>query len=491
MITDISQIAAIHAHTAEITKIVYSPTGDYIASTGKDETLKLIALHDDCKMHTLCDEEYVAIAWRPDGQALAATQGGMVTMYFLDGSDMQFLNPGDPLLSTIRQPAGGLAFDSSGTGLLCSCGTLILWNTTTGEVVSWFTDNLSHRDVAVGGSTFASVLDNCVRVYFPSENPLQTRDFQENDKVRRVVYYPGYFVIATCGGDTIRFWEVDRGIELVEGGLHHPGVTDIAFHPTIELFASADQGSNHHVYLWLPFQASCLATLEHPAGVTSIAFSLDGSLLACACDDGYIRVWNIVHLVQELVGGTQQADQPHSEPSLVQRAIDAFESWKEEIANHPYSDERAMFLDRAQRVHDFLAVVVQGGPIQFLIEGETALAKELLSHLQEKPGMFKRLFGRDGVQRDAYEHCLAALEIITATSLMRSAEQAGDLVNKAWFLRIAYSCYADVIAKLTLLPQDWQQECEVLAEHCIKHCHHTQDQMTSDQGKEFGQLMAG
>jgi hypothetical protein len=214
-----------------------------------------------------------------------------------------------------------------------------------------------------------------------------------------------------------------------------------------------------------------LATLEHPAGVTSIDFSPDGILLACACDDGYIRIWNIANLVQ--------------------RSIDAFEAWKQEIANQPFSNERALFLDRAQRVHDFLAAVIQGGHIQFLIEGETALAKELIAHLQEQPGMFKRLLGRDGVQRDAYEHCLAALEITTATTLMYSAKQAGDLVSKAWFLRIAYSCYTDVVAKLTLLPQDWQQECEVLAEHCIQHCHQAQDQMTSDQGKEFGQLMAG
>ena len=80
------------------------------------------------------------------------------------------------------------------------------------------------------------------------------------------------------------------------GNSDTPGVSSIAFSPNGKILASAseDDGS---VQLWsvADGDGSCLINLlEHVSGggAFSVAFSPDGKTLASSGDDGTVRLWN-------------------------------------------------------------------------------------------------------------------------------------------------------------------------------------------------------
>jgi WD40 repeat protein/tRNA A-37 threonylcarbamoyl transferase component Bud32 len=70
-------------------------------------------------------------------------------------------------------------------------------------------------------------------------------------------------------------------------------VTSLAFSPDGRLFVAGGHGSQ--VVVW-DAQAPAtrpLHTLEHPAPVLAVAFSLDSTHIAAGCDDGYAYIWSV------------------------------------------------------------------------------------------------------------------------------------------------------------------------------------------------------
>ncbi|MFV2066777.1 MAG: WD40 repeat domain-containing serine/threonine protein kinase [Pirellulales bacterium] len=106
-----------------------------------------------------------------------------------------------------------------------------------------------------------------------------------------VAFSPDNRVLASSGMDGRTYlWNVDTG---EQAGLLVGGDWGVDFSPDGKLLAVCEE---ERVTVWDvsdPNRGVKQHVLTTPAGISSVAFSPDGSILACACDDGLIRLWRV------------------------------------------------------------------------------------------------------------------------------------------------------------------------------------------------------
>jgi len=261
------------------------------------------------------------VAFSPGGTLLAAADAdGTVRMW----------NPatgraaGAPLGSGLGPPVTAVAFSPGGSLLAAADanGTVQRWNPATRRAVGapLPAESGPGRSVTAvafspGGSLLAAADANgTVRLWNPATGyapyaplPASTGTLYG---VGEVAFTPNGTLLASADADgTVRMWNPATGradgpsiradtqpASTVRDVLVKPGVTGVAISPRGTLLASADADGIVRLWNMATRKAdgpSLPASTGPGTGVKAVAFSPDGTLLATADADGTIRLWNM------------------------------------------------------------------------------------------------------------------------------------------------------------------------------------------------------
>jgi WD40 repeat protein len=243
----ISERNRLEGHGDVVSSVSFSPDGQLIASTSKDNTVKL--WHPDGRLVATLRghrESVTSVSFSADSQLLASgSWDGTLKLWRRDGTLIRtFKGHGSKVYSVSFSPKAQLIASASGDG------KIRLWSLS-GQLIRAFQ---SHKEV-----------------------------------VSALSFSPDGQTLASASRDrTIKLWTLEGTLKHQLRG-HSSKVNSVAFSPDGQVLASASD--DRTIKLWSP-TGQLLNTFPQQQGwVTAVTFSADGQWLASANSDSTVQLW--------------------------------------------------------------------------------------------------------------------------------------------------------------------------------------------------------
>jgi WD40 repeat protein len=285
-------------HTSYVYPVTYSPDGQWIASGGWDNTVRLWDAVTGESCAALPHPGVVrALAFSPDSTWLAAGCGAKESLDIWNVATGQLQKrlkgPGNIAVQAIAVSPDGARIAAGDAD-----GRATIMEAATGAVLHSFRMALEGAKKSLAYSPDGRLLAGTGE----DATQIDLRDTRTHHRSARLTGHQGavYSVafsrdgrlLASAGNDrTVRVWDVAgaKCVAVLKG--HTDEVFSAVFHPNGKRLASA--GRDRAIWLWDLATGQEVARLEgHTNYVFSLAFSPDGRSLVSGSGDGTIRIWD-------------------------------------------------------------------------------------------------------------------------------------------------------------------------------------------------------
>ena len=205
-------IKTLSGHTENVTSVVYSPDGKYVASGSWDKTVKLweVAVGKCIKTLSGHEDHVTSVAYGPDGAYLASGSWDKTIKLWdvTTGECIKTLENAHFVYSVAFSPDG--AYLASGSGIIK------LWEVKTGKCVKTFDgDGGWGHSVSFspdGKYLASSSQDNTIKLWDVATGKCIKTSEGHTASIRSVCYSPdGKYITSVSDDQTIKFWNAGTG----------------------------------------------------------------------------------------------------------------------------------------------------------------------------------------------------------------------------------------------------------------------------------------
>ena len=262
-----------------------------VASGGLDRVVRLWDLGNGREVASLVHQGAItALVWSNDGRWLLSACGdGTARLWMVDDNESiteiaRCIH--DDWVENIVLPVDGIPVSVS------SKGEVISWSY--GQL-DWFGRNhdqsIKEAVSSDDGHYLLAFTDSNNQILYDTENNFSWRILTHPDSVDEAWITRDKAVITTCWDGVVREYDLET-LEVRCAQNHSGRVWKAALSPDQRMIATAVQGE-HCIRIWNRGENQANAILSHSEQIRSLAFSLNGELLATACEDGVVQVWKL------------------------------------------------------------------------------------------------------------------------------------------------------------------------------------------------------
>ncbi len=294
------QILTIAGHAGHVSEVMCSPNGELLASYGTDKMIHLWNAHTGEFLHTLTGHSgsVSSISFSHDSRRLASgNQDGKIRIWDTDTGNLR----NTITATTDADGVNAVVFSPDGKTLVSNNyddDVIQFWDVTKGErtkTIQSPPDTTYFIIFSPDGNTLANThSDGTIRFWdVESGSPTRTLDGYAQMFVK-MTHSPVSNTLAVLdGARRLRLWDTQTCEHLKTIHLYKQRVGCIAFAPDGIRLAYEDDRKNA-INILNPEKNEIEQTFEGlPNDITSVAFSVDGKMLAGGDEHGNVYLWDV------------------------------------------------------------------------------------------------------------------------------------------------------------------------------------------------------